>query len=395
MATLFLQGPLGPFFKKLVLALRAQGTSAYKINFNGGDRSYASGEGFFDYVGSVDEWPSFLEVFIEKHSIKSIFVYGDCRIYHSEAKKVADKLGLGFYVFEEGYIRPNRITLEKNGVNGYQEYCEKEVSTWTETEIEEEKIMGGTLLQRAWYCSRYYNVGNVMSYCFPNYQHHRSFSAEGEALAWINASRRYYWYKFTQRRVQQKLIAEDDGKFFLVPLQVFNDAQIQFHSPYDKMEDFIEEVMGSFVEHAPSDFKLVFKHHPMDRGHIHYGTFISELAERLGLSDRILYIHDQHLPTLLKHCAGIVTINSTTAISAFYHHAPVKVMGEAFFDMPGMTSQQPLAEYWKAPENGDRDFFLCLRNYLVAHGQVNGSFYKNIDFSVQNVIAEMKDKKML
>lgn len=395
MASLFLQGPLGPFFSKLITELRRQDYQAYKINFNAGDSSYAAMEGCYDFSDALVLWPKFLEDFVLDKNITAIFVYGDCRIYHSEAKKVADKLNINFYVFEEGYIRPNRITLEKDGVNGYQEYCAKEVAHWQEKEVKDEKIMGGSLMLRTWYCTRYYNVGNFRQDLFPHYQHHRSFSAVKEAVSWWRAAGRHYLFRLTQAGIQKRLVDKYSGRFFLLPLQVFNDAQIRFHSNYESMQEFIEQMMASFAEHADSEQLLVIKHHPMDRGHVHYGDFIEGKIKQYGLAGRVLYVHDLHLPTLLKHCSGVVTINSTTAISAFYHQAPVKVMGEAFFDMPRITSQQSLAEFWQKPEQNDHDFFLCLRNYLIAHGQVNGSFYKHFDITVANVIAEMKDKKMI
>ena len=38
---------------------------------------------------------------------------------------------------------------------------------------------------------------------------------------------------------------------------------------------------------------------------------------------------------LLRNAAGVVTINSTIGITALYHGVPVKVLGNAVFDVPG------------------------------------------------------------
>ena len=143
-----------------------------------------------------------------------------------------------------------------------------------------------------------------------------------------------------------ELLKEHDGRYFLFPLQVANDAQIFFHSPYNSISDCIREVVASFARVADPRDRLVIKHHPMDRGHTLYQELIDELVQQHDLKGRLVYCHDQHLPTLLEHCKGVVTINSTTAISAFFHKAPVKVLGTAFYDIGGLCNQKSLEEFW-------------------------------------------------
>jgi capsular polysaccharide export protein len=388
-AVLFLQGPMGPFFRKLICKLRDKGAKAYKINFNGGDHWYSRGIGATDFTGSELEWPQFLRDFIHANNISSICVYGDCRRYHRAAKVVADELDIGFYAFEEGYIRPNHLTFERNGVNGYSEIAINGLPNWQDLDIESENVMGGTLMNRARYCSVYYNIAYLMRFKFPHYEHHRSFSPAYEAGCWLRALMRNYIYKVAEVSVQERLVEQHSGRYFLVPLQVYNDAQIQFHSPYDTMEDFIRQLMVSFSEYGDQQDIIVFKHHPMDRGHCHYGELIAAVANELNLAGRVEYCHDQHLPTLLDHAKGVITINSTTALSAFYHNASVKVMGDAFYDIEGLCSHQPLAEFWQQPEVIDYELFLRLRNFLVHHGQVNGSYYRKHAMSINAVIDEM------
>jgi capsular polysaccharide export protein len=184
------------------------------------------------------------------------------------------------------------------------------------------------------------------------------------------------------------------GEFFLIPLQVHNDAQIEFHSQYESIEHFIQEVMLSFALNQRTEHLLI-KHHPMDRGHVNYKGYIAKLAKELGIAGKVYYIHDQHLPTLLKACKGVVTINSTTALQAFYHEAPVKVMGSAFFNMPGLTDQKTLAEFWQNPQKPDMEFSDRFRGYLLDHGQINGSFYCQFRFTCDNIVDYMFAHGML
>lgn len=385
MAVLLLQGPLGPFFEKFAEKLQAAGEQVHKVNFNGGDRFYCSTDEIQShaYSGSLEDWPKYLAAFVDEHDITSVFVYGDCREYHHKAKKVCRSKNVRYFAFEEGYLRPNFITLEEGGVNGHSPITAPNIQAYAPVHKSPDEIeLGGNLLNRIRFAALYYNVAAARRWHFPNYLHHRSFNPVYEAFCWFRSAFRKTKYKWTQKHLLNPLT---DQPYFLVPLQVHNDAQIVHHSPYDKMEDFIEEVMTSFAE-SKSQAKLVIKHHPMDRGHSHYGDFITRLAKRLNICDQVVYLHDYHMPTLLKHCCGVITINSTTALQAFYHGAPVKVMGEAFFNMPGLTDQNPLSNFWFNPEFLDMDLADRFRAYLVDHGQINGSFYCQWDLTLDNLM---------
>jgi hypothetical protein len=71
-------------------------------------------------------------------------------------------------------------------------------------------------------------------------------------------------------------------------------------------------------------------------------------------------------------------INSTTVLSSIHHCVPVKVMGRSIYDIPGLTSQLPLARFWTSPEAPDRELYVHFRNYLLANNQINGNFYKRL-----------------
>lgn len=384
MAILLLQGPLGPFFNQLASALLDNNESVYKINFNGGDSFFYSQEEAINFNGSIEGWPGFFLDFVEKKSITCVIAYGDCRFYHHAAKQVCSSFNIQYFAFEEGYLRPNYITFEKGGVNGHSPITHAAIEACPPVHnLVSEDVVPGSFFARMCFASIYYNVASFKRFKFPNYIHHRSFSPVYEALCWLRGFFRKAIYKITEdsaKKVCKK------GKFFLVPLQVHNDAQIEFHSQYESIQDFIVDVLVSFSK-SGSNKKLVFKHHPMDRGHVNYKNLIAMQAKKMGISAQVSYIHDQHLPTLLKSCEGVITINSTTALQAFYHKAPVFVMGYAFFDMQGLTYQGSLNLFWNNPVFAGSDFPDRFRSYILRHGQINGSFYATIDQTITNVIS--------
>ena len=96
----------------------------------------------------------------------------------------------------------------------------------------------------------------------------------------------------------------------------------------------------------------------------------------MHVAGRVFYVHDLHLPALLKQARGTVVINSTVGLSSLYHGTPVKVLGDAIYDIAGITSRQPLDAFWQEPEQVDDDLFALFRNWMMAHNQANGSFYR-------------------
>ena len=75
----------------------------------------------------------------------------------------------------------------------------------------------------------------------------------------------------------------------------------------------------------------------------------------------------------------MVTLNSTSGLSALIHNMPVKLLGRAHYDIPGLTSRQPLAEFWQNPQPPDRELFAAYRLYHINVTQINGSFYSRVN----------------
>lgn len=116
---LFLQGPMGFFFKKMDMAFRKRGASTYKIGLNMGDWFFSCRDNYTPFREDPKVWDLFIESFLKKNKIDKIFLFGDCRFYQSVALNIAYANGVEVFVFEEGYIRPHYITMEKYGVNDY------------------------------------------------------------------------------------------------------------------------------------------------------------------------------------------------------------------------------------------------------------------------------------
>lgn len=375
---LLLQGPMGPFFRRLAVDLSAQGTRVYKINLNAGDWLYYRGADSCNFTGEIAQWPAFLAERIRAWGIDTLYLFGDTRVYHALAREVAEKLQVRVGVFEEGYLRPHYITLEAGGVNG-RSSLPRDPDFFRNAGAPDEaqpRAISHGFRNAGWYATWYYIAGWLGRRYFPHYRHHRPFNPYHEAFLWLRAAIRKYRYQFRQRKLLAELSGRYSGKFFLAPLQVHCDGQIRTCDNIASAASFVRRVIGSFARHAPADTRLVLKHHPLDRGYSDYSSLVRKLVKRYGVEDRVYYVHDLHLPTLLDHAVGTVVINSTAGLSSLLHNTPVKTLGDAVYDMPGLTSRQTLDGFWTDPGHVDRELYHQFRNYLAATSQFNGNFYK-------------------
>ena len=378
---LLLQGPVGPFFWRLSRDLAWAGAQVCKVNFNGGDCLFYP-LGAIAFRGKMETWPDFLSQLIEEKRFDVVLFFGDCRPIHAAVHAIATRHDVEVGVFEEGYLRPDFITLEKGGVNGFSQLPHAPILYLNNScqSHPEPKQVGKVFRYVAIWAMLYYFASTLFQPLFRHYRHHRPLNPL-EALPWIRALWRKGSFKVKEGRIQALLQTRQSGNYFLVPLQVHSDAQVHVHSPFESVTEFIHHVMKSFAEYAPAPAVLVIKHHPLDRGYREYGRFIRNEADALGINERVMVIHDQHLPTLLEHARGVVVINSTVGLSSIHHNTPVKVCGSAIYDMQGMTFQGELDEFWEAAadEKIDRELYGRFRSYLIEKTQLNGSFYKRLD----------------
>lgn len=371
---LLLQGPMGHFFRVLAQELREAGKCVRKINFNAGDAwYYPEGD---RYTGRLADWPAFLDRYCSHHGIEVLVVFGDCRAYHRMARDVARDLGIQFLVFEEGYLRPNWLTLEPWGVNGHTQLprCPTRfVDLSDEVDIELLAPLRNRFAYRAALSFWYYFVTWLCAIRFWHYQHHRLIGWS-EALRWIRGGCRKLWYRWKERHVTSTLLARHDGAFTVFALQVHNDSQLVVHAGRD-MRDYIADVIESFACWAPPDQVLVIKHHPMDRAYRDYTCLIHEVARRQQVLERVFYVHDLHLPTLLDHARAVVTVNSTVGFTALLRGLPVKTLGKAFYDIPGLTAQDSLDRFWADASAPDIELAKRFKRYLKRHCQLHGCVY--------------------
>ncbi|MCD4483026.1 capsular biosynthesis protein [Chromobacterium vaccinii] len=368
---------MGMFFNLLADWLSKNGITVHKLNFNGGDRLYHRGLPHTDYCGRLEDFAPWLIQLLQAQLIDGVICFGDCRRYHQIAAEVCRSRNLAFYAFEEGYLRPDYITLESGGVNAYSKLADDPVAI-----LEHEPSNFSPPLptkpsfrRMALTAMSYYAAGWLWRRHYSHYRHHKDFSPFRECGLWLRSGWRKQWYRISEHGIEQRVLTSLKHDYYLVALQVFNDSQILHHSHYEDVTEFIKDVISSFAHHAPANRHLVMKHHPMDRGHRNYRHLIQQLALQADISDRVHYLHDTHLPTLLKQSLGVIVVNSTVGLSALHHGKPLVVVGRALYDMDGLTFQYGLDRFWYECQPPQRELYGKLRSYLLKHTQLNGAFF--------------------
>ncbi len=377
---LLLQGLMGPFFRELGKGLIARGHNVLKVNFNGGDRAYWRLPNGIDYRGSLAEWPEAFAGLLTKHQISDVILFGDCRDHHLSAVEICRARNIAIWVFEEGYIRPDWVTLENGGVNGHSQLSRD--PEWYRARAadlppltQHQKVPSSfrtRAVQGLWY-----NVADVLTrWRYPGWKTHRPWHPLVEGVGWAR--------KLVRRdeRSQQgaQLLAqlkEQRTRYFLFPLQLDSDAQIRLHSPFAGMIEAIKLVLQSFAEHAPPDVRLVVKEHPLDNGVRDWQLETADLAQRFGIADRVDYLAWGDIEAIAEEALGMVTVNSTSGTLALAKGVPVIVLGKAVYNLPDLTFQDDLSRFWNHPSPPDSATFAAFNRVLIDECLIPGGFFSD------------------
>lgn len=376
-----LQGPHGPFFDRLAGLLRQAGTTVWRCGFNAGDQFFWSDKAhFIPHTGTRQEWPAHLDRIIAEKGVTDIILYGDVRPIHAAARAAARQGGLRLHVFEEGYLRPYWITYERGGANGSSPLMHIPLGQMraalrdTRTEIHRPPAHWGDMRQHKFYGAVYHFLVLVANHGYRRYTGHRKITVAEEFR--LNLQRFLLAPAFNLKRAMQWYRLKLAGyPYTLALMQLEHDSNFLGHSPFGSNAEFVGRVIAEFAASAPRHHHLIFKAHPLEDGRAGNRRAITAAAARHGLTGRVHYLRGGKLADLLAHARSIVTVNSTAAQQALWRGIPVKALGRAVYQKPGITSDQTLAEFLAQPRPPIPAAYCTFRDYLLQTSQVPGGFY--------------------
>jgi capsular polysaccharide export protein len=375
---LFLQGPPSDFPRRVADELESLGHKTLRINLSLSDWMLWHDRRCLSYRGRLSDWPAFLERYLVEQGVTDVVFYQDRFPYHSAAIEVARRLGVRAVAYENGYLRPDWITAELDGMSVRSLFPDDVETIQAAAHALPPVDMTERFRNFFWLEAVHevvFNLLNAFDYLvFPRFVadkfYHPLFEYAMTLPRVLLAGRR--------DRIATILIddlIESDCPCFVFPLQMQSDYQLRYNAQYDHLSEALDEVFASFAKHAHPAAQLVVKLHPMDQGIESWGKIVRQLARRHGIKRRVHLVDGGHLVTLLKHAAGAVMVNSTTGLHAVKIGCPVKVLGVAVYDLPGLTCQLPLDRFWRTPQAPDADTYEAVQR-LMAHAiQIQGNFY--------------------
>lgn len=392
---LFLQGLASPLFARLGDALAARGHAVHRVNFNAGDRLFWRRPGATDFTGRPEEWPAALGRLLEARGVTDLVMFSDCRPPHFAAIEVARARGLRCWVFEEAYLRPGYVTLEQGGVNANSPLPRDAGRILAMARglppAEPETDSAGSFLRRATDDVRYTVATLLGRRRFPHYRTHRPWNPLHEYAGWtLRGLLRPWRRQAAWRRLAR--VARWPGPVFVLPLQLEGDYQIRLHSPFASLGEAIGRVIGSFAAHAPRHALLAVKGHPLDNGLTGWGRLARRHAAAAGVADRLAWLPELPFGPVLATAAGVVTVNSTAGLQALREGKPVVVLGEAIYDLPGLTFRHGLDRFWTEAAPPDPVLVDALRRVLAARCLIRGGFFSadGIAEAVRNAVLRLE-----
>jgi capsular polysaccharide export protein len=372
-AFLFLQGPHGPFFCRLGQRLREAGHGVERINLNGGDR--CDWPNAHDFRGRRESWASFLDQFLADYQITDLVLFGDSRPMHRIAHGVATMRGVLVHVMEEGYLRPDFVTLERHGVNGNSrlprdpDYYRRHGAALPAFKLPDS--FPGDFRTRLRTTTRYGFATFKQTWRFPHFVTHRPYSLVVEALGW---TKRLILSPIDRSRTRRVMSVIADRPYYALPLQLNSDYQLRVHSSFGDMRAAVGYIIRSFARNAPADTLLVVKRHPLDPHVIGWAALVARMARSEGVGDRVLFQPGGDVMTLVAGSRGVVTVNSTVGTLALNIGIPVHVIGQAVYAIKGITSTGHLDNFWTNPRGPDIDLYEAFRRVIVDRCLLEGNF---------------------
>lgn len=374
---LFLQGHPSGLWKKQYKELSRRGALCLKINLCLADSVFWLGSPSVSYRGRLEDWPAWLADYCRLMGVTDILYFSDQQPYHKAAREIATPLGIACWAIEFGYLRPDWITLEQDGMGPLSHFRrDREHLFSVAARIAKPDLV--PRYQHPFVQEAFEEVAfNLLMVFgrpfFPRYVSDKAFWPVLEYLGWLPVlavSRR------DRRRAEacEKALSLSKASFNLVAMQMRGDYQVRAASPYADLQDFVDEVLRSFGAHAPHDRQIVFKLHPLESGYHTWTWRIHRLARKHGVADRVTVIRGGDLHRLLKASSGVVLVNSTVGLHALRLGVPTCALGEALYGIAGLCHQAGIDTFWTAPEPVDLGLYDAFERALTGI-QIKGSFF--------------------
>ncbi|HEX4781677.1 MAG TPA: capsular biosynthesis protein [Usitatibacter sp.] len=372
----FLQGPTNFLFAKVAARLRSHGHAVERINVCVGDQLFWKGPAV-DYRGRREDWPGFVASFFDRHRTTDLVLLGEKRPHHREAIALAAERGIEVTVTDFGYLRPDWIVVERDGLNGGSRFPRDPAAIERMSEglpaPQRHVLYPHRPANQALWDMAFHLSSAFFPFTFPHFRRHTLRHPVPNYLA---TGLRFARAPIEARRAEALArLLDERGAFYLFAMQMEDDYSLRGYSPFPDLDTPMREAVDSFARHARKDTAFVFKVHPLDPGLKGWRRRIAAMAARAGVTGRVHFIDGGDLDALLASCRGLVTVNSTAGLRALELGCPTMALGEAIYRLPGLAFEGRLDDFWNGARAPDPVFVGKALRAMGAALHVRGSMY--------------------
>lgn len=373
---LLLQGPVGGFMARLQRELERRGHRVTRITFGPGDRLFG-GFGCRERAGGgLDGWRDALARRLDRSPPDTIVLFGSARPVHRVARDLAKVRGIPVLSLEEGYLRPGFVTAEWGGNNADSPMAGRLPRSLKGVPPRGPARDFRGFRAQVWRAALYYAAQVLLERRDERALGHRKLDGLAECRRWV----RNGWRRLTRAARDRALAAQMAGRrYAVVALQVPSDLSLREPACGWTVDMLVEAVIASFAGGASLETELVFKLHPLARGHDQSPERIRQAAVAAGVSHRVHVVEVGSLGRLVAGSIGLVTINSTSGFSAISHGKPLLHTGAALYAHPALARRAVTAQDFDAFWSGAPVASAALRegylDWVVHSCLVPGDFY--------------------
>lgn len=376
---LFINCPFGRFFDDLCTYGDDIGFRFERIAFDAGDYFEASPGRRHLYRSSRRTWEDFIRDRLKAGRYDLMIVYNDALPFNQAAIACAEETGLPWLTLENGYLRPHWVTLEQGGVNGNSPQLTIPLETNHSTDqsrLEDDILFDHRMAHHVASTMRHFTIAILGSPVFPYRPRYYGTSVMRQAIGYFSEFVR--GIDRSERRFLEHLTTDRSsvmGRRFLCPLQKPGDTQLRVHSDISTNNALLEIVLPSFARHAPRDAVLVVKRHPYDYGIEGTKSLFHRMVREFGIEDRCFFVEKTKMYKVMDWADALVVNNSSTGLEGLRKGLPVKALGRAIYNRPGITFEDRLDDFWTHTDTPNQERVACLVGMLRRTSQLNGGFY--------------------
>jgi len=375
---LFLQGPTNFLFAEAAARLRALGHAALRINVCLGDRIFWRGPGAVDFRGRLEDWPGFVAAFLERERIGHVVLLAERREYQRLAIVAARARGIPVTVTDFGYLRPDWVIVEADGMNGQSRFPRDPAAIRALARglpaPNREVLYRDRFLNQALWDMAFHLSSALFPWTFPHFRRH---TLRHPVLTYAATGLRLARGPLERRRAARAIagLAASGAPYYLFAMQMEDDFSLREYSRYPDLDTPIGETVTSFARGAGANAQLVFKIHPLDPGLKNWRGRIAAMARAAGVAGRVRFIDGGDLDRLIRGSAGVVTVNSTVGLRTIELGRPLAVLGEAIYNVPGIAFAGALDGFWQGAQAPEPELAEALVRALAAVVHVRGGYY--------------------